>query len=91
MKEAGRNLIRRISIFSVHREDLLKIDEINDDNLTKMYLGKIEGWRHGISRAVQERSCGISMGLGLRPWISQGVSNNFEEFLGLKAYFLRSL
>ena len=43
MKEAGRNLIRRISIFAVHREDLLKIDEINDDNLTKMYLGKIEG------------------------------------------------
>ena len=74
MKETGRNLIRRILIFSVYWEDLLKIDEINDDNLTKMYLGKIEDWRHGISRGIEEKPCGNSRGQLKEKWNFQGCS-----------------
>ena len=44
MKGTGPNLIEKIFIldyFSVDWEDLLKIDELNTDNSTKIYLDKI--------------------------------------------------
>ena len=43
MKETGPNLIEKILSrhFSVDWEDLLKIDELNVDNSTKIYLDKI--------------------------------------------------
>ena len=44
MKGTGPNLIEKIlfqTIFSVDWEDLLKIDELNADSSTKMYLDKI--------------------------------------------------
>ena len=45
MNETGQNLIEKIlllTIFSVYWKDLLKIDEMNADNSTKMYLVKID-------------------------------------------------
>ena len=43
MKEPVPNLIKKIILdyFSVDWEDLLKTDEINADNSTRMYLDKI--------------------------------------------------
>ena len=44
MKETGLNLIEKnfiLDYFSVDWEDLLKIDELNADNSTKMFLDKI--------------------------------------------------
>ena len=44
MKETGPNLTEKILFyifFPVGWEDLLKIDELNADNSTKMYLDKI--------------------------------------------------
>ena len=44
MKGIGPNLIENIlfqTLFSVEWEDLLKIDEPNADNSTKMYFDKI--------------------------------------------------
>ena len=44
MKETGLNLIEKnfiLDYFSVDLEDLLKIDELNADNSTKMFLDKI--------------------------------------------------
>ena len=43
MKVTGPNLIKKIFLdyFSVDWENLLKIDELNADTSTKMYLGKI--------------------------------------------------
>ena len=42
-KETGPNLIRKILFytFSVDWEDLLKIDDLNADNSSKIYLDKI--------------------------------------------------
>ena len=45
MNETGQNLIEKIlllTIFSVYWKDLLKIDKMNADNSTKMYLVKID-------------------------------------------------
>ena len=44
MKLTGPNLIKKIlflDYFSVDWEDLLKIDELNADNSTQIYLDKI--------------------------------------------------
>ena len=41
MKEAGPNLIKKILSQTIDWEDLLKIDELNVDNSTKIYLDKI--------------------------------------------------
>ena len=43
MNGTGPNLIKKIlfQTFSVDWEDLLKTDELNSSNSTKMYLGKI--------------------------------------------------
>ena len=44
MKDTGANLIEKnlfLIIFSIDRENLLNIDELNVDNSTQMYLEKI--------------------------------------------------
>ena len=41
MKGTGPNLIESLDYFSVDWEDLMKIDELNADNSTKIYLNKI--------------------------------------------------
>ena len=42
MKEIGSNLIEKILFQTIFLLDLQKIDELNADNSTKMYLDKIK-------------------------------------------------
>ena len=42
------------------------------------------------SGVFKKKSCGISIGLGFRPWNFPEVSHNFAEFPGVKACFLRN-
>ena len=73
MKEPVPNLIKKIILdyFSVDWEDLLKTDEINADNSTRMYLDKINILLD--TYASFKRANKYKMKFKSKPWITLGL------------------
>ena len=79
MSEAGLSLIEKIIIldyFSVYWEDLLKTDELNADNSTRIYLDKINMLLDAY--APLKRINKYKMKFKSKPWITLGLQKSIS-------------
>ena len=89
MKRTGLNLIEKIFIldyFSVDCEDLLKIDELNADNSSKIYLDKINMLLD--TYAPLKKSNKYKLKLKSKPWITLGLQKSISVKNKLLANFI---
>ena len=76
MKKTSPNLIEKILYyFSVDWENMLKVDELNVDNSTKMYLDRINMLLD--SHAPLKRVNRYKLKFKSKPWITLGL----QEYL----------
>ena len=89
IKGTGPNLIEKIFIldyFSVDWEDLLKIDELNADKSTKIYLGKINMLLD--TYAPLKKINKYKLKFKSKPWITLGLQKSISVKNKLLANFL---